>query len=274
MATVAATKAARPKPPPGVIRRNMEEFGELTAFAFSTLRSLPSTLRYTSEVLRQMAMLVRGSTLFIAVMVMGIAFSATNFGYYFLKSAGAADYIGLVPGVAGPRIEAALLFGYGYAAKIGCGLVGELGSMKINEELDAYESEGISVVSYVVGTRVLASILFAPIITAVALVAATIGAYINAILVVHAVPSETFFRYNWANQAIGDQVFAFAGIFLLSIALSIVSCFYGLRAAGGPAGVGSAVARSLVINLVLVQVILGLLTFSVYGKDLGLPTGG
>ena len=59
----------------------------------------------------------------------GLGFSATNYGYYFLRSAGAADFIGLVPGVTGPRLLAALLFGYAFAAKVGCGLASEIGSM-------------------------------------------------------------------------------------------------------------------------------------------------
>lgn len=258
----------------GQIRENVREFGELTIFAGDAFRNLPGTTRYASEVLRQVAILVRGSTLFIAVMTMAIGFSATSFGYYFLKSAGAADYIGLVGGVAGPRFVAALLFGYGFAAKVGCGLVGEIGAMKVSEELDGYESEGVSVQRYVVGTRLLATILYTPIATAVALVAVTAGCYVNAVLLVRAVPAETFFRYNWSNQALADQFVAFAGVFLVGVLITVVSCFYGTRASGGPAGVGRAVARSLVINLVLIHVVVGLLTFAIYGKDLGLPIGG
>lgn len=259
---------------PSAIRETLEELGELTTFSVGTLKVLPSTARYASEVFRQLALLVKGSTVFIAVMTMAIGFSATSYGYYFLKAAGAADYIGLVPGVSTPRVTAALLFGYAFAAKVGCGLVAEIGAMRINEELDGYESEGISVRRFVVGTRVMAALLFVPIIWAVALVAVTAGAYINAVLVVHAVPAETFFRYNWGNQGLGDQFFALAMFLILGAVITLVSCFYGLRAKGGPAGVGTVVSRSLVINLVLIHVVLGLADFGVYGINLALPIGG
>src|ERR1700752_776476 len=122
----------------------LEEFGELTTYAGRTLRGLPQAVRHTSEVFRQLALLVRGSTFLIGMMVAFIGVSATNYGYYFLKSAGATDYVGLISGLGPPPLGAPLVFGYTFAAKIGCGLVGELGAMRVNEELDAYDSEGVT----------------------------------------------------------------------------------------------------------------------------------
>jgi phospholipid/cholesterol/gamma-HCH transport system permease protein len=225
-------------------------------------------------VFRQLSLLVRGSTLLIALMVAFVGFSATNYGYYFLRSAGAADFIGLVPGVTGPRLLAALLFGYAFAAKVGCGLASEIGSMKINEELDAFEVEGVTTQRYVIGTRVLAALLYVPIVTPVALAGATAGAYFGGVTVLHAVPSETFMRFNWVNQTVGDQLFALVMIAVMATVIVCVSSFYGLRTSGGPAGVGLAVSRSLMINLVLVHVILGLGDIVIYGVDIGLPIGG
>jgi phospholipid/cholesterol/gamma-HCH transport system permease protein len=256
-------------------RSGVDELGELTAYSARTVRELPASLRYAAEVFRQLAILVRGSTVVIVTLVMFVGFSATNYGYYFLKAAGATDYIGLVPGVVGTRLIAALCFGYAFAAKVGCGLVAEIGAMKINEELDAYESEGVSTQRYVVGTRVIAALLFTPIITPIALAAATAGSYIDAVGVARAVPAATFFQFDWANQSLQDQFFALVMIVLLTTTIVLVSCYYGTRAEGGPAGVGRVVARSLVINLVMVHVILGLGDALVYGgANLGLPIGG
>jgi phospholipid/cholesterol/gamma-HCH transport system permease protein len=259
---------------PSSLRVQTEELGELAGFSLGSLRQLPGAIKYLSEVLRQLAILVRGSTLFIAVVTLFIGFSATSYGYYFLKAAGAADYIGLVPGVSTPRVTAALLFGYGFAAKVACGFTAEIGAMKISEELDAYEVEGTSVMRYVVGTRLAAALLYVPIITPIALVAATLGSLINSVFVLNAVPQVTFFQYNWANQSLGDQFFALATILILALVMTLVACFYGLRARGGPADVGRVVSRSLVVNLVAIHVILGLADFAIYGTNLKLPIGG
>ena len=256
------------------LRNGLEETGGLARFTAQTAVSLPRSARFTAEVFRQLAILVRGSTLLIALMVGFVGFSATNYGYYFLRAAGAADFIGLVPGVTGARLLAPLLFGYAFAAKVGCGLASEIGAMKINEELDAYEVEGVTAQRYVVGTRVLAALLYVPIVTPLALAGATAGAYFGGVVVLNAVPAETFMRFNWANQSIGDQFFALAMIAALAGLIVCVACYYGLRTTGGPAGVGVSVSRSLMINLVLVHVVIGLGDIIVYGTDLGLPIGG
>jgi phospholipid/cholesterol/gamma-HCH transport system permease protein len=255
-------------------RATFEETGAMARFTARTVVALPRSTRFAAEVFRQLAILVRSSTLLIALMVAFVGFSATNYGYYFLRAAGAADFIGLVPGVTGPRLLAPLLFGYAFAAKVGCGLASEIGSMKINEELDAYDVEGVTTQRYVIGTRVLASLLFVPVVTPVALVGATAGAYLGGVTMLHAVPSETFLRFNWANQSISDQVFALAVIAALAATIVCVSCFYGMRTSGGPAGVGTSVSRSLMVNLVLVHVIIGLGDIMIYGTNLGLPIGG
>jgi len=259
---------------PSATRDGLEEVGELTVFAARTLRSLPGSRRYTAETLRQLGKLVRGSSFLIVAMIGFIGVSATNYGYYFLKAAGASDYTGLIAGLGGPRLGVPLVFGYAFAAKVGCGFVGEIGAMRVNEELDAYESEGVTTQRYIVATRVLASMAYVPIVAALALLGFTLAAYFQAVVVIHAVPADVFFRYAWSNQAIADQIFAFVVMEIMAICISVVSCYYGTWVHGGPAVVGAAVARSLVVNLVLVHVILGLADFAVYGTNLGLPIGG
>jgi len=166
--------ARRPGP------QRVEELGDLTAYSARTLKELPGSLRYSAEVFRQLAILVKGSSVVIVTLVMFVASARPTTAITSSRPPG-HRLIGLVPGVVGTRLIAALCFGYAFAAKVGCGLVAEIGAMKINEELDAYESEGVSTQRYVVGTRVIAALMFTPIITPIALVAASIGAYIDAV---------------------------------------------------------------------------------------------
>ena len=107
------------------IRDGLHGAGDLTTFAGQALRYTPSSTRYFSEILRQAAILVKGSTFMIAAMAFFIGFSATNFGYYFLRAAGAADFTGIVPGIGGIRLAIPIIFGYAFAAKVGCGLTSE-----------------------------------------------------------------------------------------------------------------------------------------------------
>jgi phospholipid/cholesterol/gamma-HCH transport system permease protein len=265
---------ATPTPPVGGGDGFLTEAGELTAFAGSAIAAVRGVPRYTSEVLRQASIHARGSTVIIGILEFLIGFSVINFAFYVLKSVGATDYTGLVSGIITPRGTTPLMFGYIFAAKVGCGMVAELGAMKVNEEIAAFESEGVDPMRYLVATRLAATLLFIPLAVGVALVAGTAGDYFGAITVLHGLSPSAFLRYHWGVQSLQDQYLAFLCMAVLAGVIVIVSCFYGLRARGGPASVGSAVARSLVVNLVLIHLIVPGYLALFYGTDPHLPIGG
>jgi phospholipid/cholesterol/gamma-HCH transport system permease protein len=251
-----------------------EEMGDLAVFAVEALRALPGVPRFAAEALRQAAILVRGSTFVIGAMTVFIGFTVSTFAYFFLRSAGASDYLGVFTGLTTPRASTPVMFGYVFAAKVGCGLVAEIGAMKINEEIDALESEAVNPMVYVVGTRLAGALIFVPIAVGVALLASTIGNYVNAIVVLHALDPSTFLHNHWGSQNLGDQALAFVNLGTMAMGIVIVSCFYGYRTSGGPADVGTSVARSLVVNLVLVHIVAAFYISLFYGTDPHLPIGG
>ena len=83
-------------------------------------------------------------------------------GAYLLQSQGAPQYAGLFSAWCDLRELAPLVFGYMMAAKVGTGIVAELGSMRISEEIDALEVMGISGITFLCATRLLASWLVLP----------------------------------------------------------------------------------------------------------------
>jgi phospholipid/cholesterol/gamma-HCH transport system permease protein len=255
-------------------RSLVREAGELAAFAWAALKALAQTPRHVSEVLRQTAILVRGSTLIIGAMSFLISYSVINFGYYVLRSISATDYLGVVSGIITPRSTTPLMFGYIFAAKVGCGMVAEIGAMKVNQEIEAYESEGVDPMRYVVATRLAAALLFLPVAAFVALVAGTGGDYFAAIPVLHGLSPSAFNTYHWGIQTWTDQFLSVACMAALAITIVIVSCFYGLRASSGPSSVGAAAARSLIVNLVAVHVIESSYVALVYGVNAKVPIGG
>jgi phospholipid/cholesterol/gamma-HCH transport system permease protein len=260
--------------PPGPVRALLQEAGDLAAFGGRSIAALRSSPRYLAEVMRQTSILTRGSTPIIAALVFLIAVSVINFGFYFLRAVSATDYTGLVAGIIIPRGTTPLMFGYIFAAKIGCGIVSELGSMEINQEVSAYEAEGVDPIRYLVATRLAAALLYLPIIVPVALVAGAAGGYFSAIIVLHGLSASAYLQYLWGVQAIKDQLLALLCMGTLAVVLTIVSCFYGLRARGGPASVGTACARSLVVSLVLIHIIVPGYLALFYGANAHLPIGG
>ena len=258
----------------GPIRSGLREAGDLAVFAGQAIGALRGVPLYTAEILRQTAILVRGSTVLIGFMCGLIGISAMNFGYYVLQAAGATDFTGIFAGITGPRAACPLMFGYIFAAKVGCSITAEIGAMRINEEIDGYEAEAIDPLRFVVATRLVAGLLFLPIAGAVGLLGIGVAQYLQAVVVLDGVSSSGFIDLYWNIQTVFDELLALVNMGTTVIVVVIVGAYFGYTVKGGPANVGTAVARSLVVNLVFVHFIaLGYLTVF-YGPDPRLPIGG
>jgi phospholipid/cholesterol/gamma-HCH transport system permease protein len=250
------------------------EAGELTRFSRQALTELPATPRYFSEVLRHASDTIRGTTLLLFVMSAFLGASIVNFAFFFLRSIGASDYLGAISGYGDTRLGAVVMFGYVFVSKVCCGMVAEIGAMSINEEIDALESTGVDPMRYVVGTRLLGVLIFLPIGSAVALLGCTAGGYVDAVVVLHGISSHALLELHWGVQSFADQIYAFVAHLAITLATTLAACFYGMRTRGGPANVGDSVARSLVVNLVVLHVLAAFFAVLFYGTNLRLPIGG
>jgi phospholipid/cholesterol/gamma-HCH transport system permease protein len=252
----------------------LREMGDLVVFAGQAIAALPGSLRYASEGLRQAALMLRGTILLMFVMEIFLGFTTTNFAFFFLRSIGASDYMGVVWGYAGPRQIAPSMFAYVFAARVCCGMAAELGAMRIQQEIDALESTGVDPMRYLVGTRLLGVLIFVPVGAMVALIGCLIGIYLNTVVVLHGIAPNVLMDVGWSVQRLADEAISTLTMGAIGIATAITACYYGLRTRGGPAAVGSSVARSLYINLVLLHVIGVFFAVFFYGTDLHLPIGG
>ncbi|MEA2171673.1 MAG: phospholipid/cholesterol/gamma-HCH transport system permease protein [Solirubrobacteraceae bacterium] len=255
----------------GPLRGLLAETGGLTRFSGQTLAALPGSLRYFSEALRHCMMMAEGTLVLILAMSAFNGASVSNFAYFLLRNIGAGDFFGLITGYVIPRQICTTMFGYVFAAKICCGITAELGAMKIQQEVDALESTGVDPRRYLVGTRLMAVIMFVPIVTVVCLIGSTIGAYLIVVPFSHGLTSNQFFTLHWAAQTTRDLIFPTVTIGTIAIVTTIVACYYGLRTKGGPAEVGDSVARSLVVNLVLLHLIASGFAVLVYSTNQNLP---
>jgi phospholipid/cholesterol/gamma-HCH transport system permease protein len=268
------TPPQTPTRKPGTVQGALIEAGELAQFFGATAAGLRRVPRYTSEVLRQAAILVRGSTVIVFAMVTFIGMAAVTFAYFFLRSAGASDYTGLFAGIVMPRAAVPIMFGYVFSAKVGCGLVAEIGAMRINDEIDAFEVEGVNPMSYVVGTRLIGALIFIPIAVTVALLGGYAGSLFQAVPVLHSTSLGGFNHFNWSGENLVDNLQAYLNCGSMALFIVLTSCFYGYRASGGPAGVGAACARSLLVNIIMVHVIATFWVFLFFGVNPSLPIGG
>lgn len=261
-------------PPPRAARTGfLDEIGELVVFSGRALAACVQTPRYFSEVLRLSARIVRRTSFLLLAMNVFLGFSVATFGFFFLRTIGAGDFVGVFTGLLTQRQVPMTMYGYVLSASICCAMTAELGAAKIQQEIDAYESTGVDPMQLIVGTRILAAMLFVPLATVISLLGQNLGNYLDIVVVLQGNGSRQFLDVTFSVQSMIGQVYTLITFAFMTLPCVLVACFYGMRASGGPADVGKAVAKSLMINLVLVHVIAAFFGVFFYGRNLNIPIG-
>jgi phospholipid/cholesterol/gamma-HCH transport system permease protein len=119
----------------GPVHRSLYNAGLILKFTGYVLRDTFSgrVLGFLGEVIRQAGILIVSSTVVIWGLIFIIGLQCGIEGAYLLQSQGAPQYAGLFSAWCDLRELAPLTFGYMMAAKVGTGIVAELGSMRISE---------------------------------------------------------------------------------------------------------------------------------------------
>jgi phospholipid/cholesterol/gamma-HCH transport system permease protein len=250
--------------------------GKVTTFSGRILGDVYSgrVLRYSGEALRQAGILIVGSALVIwsAVFISGLTCGIE--GAYSTRSVGAPAYAGVFAAWCDLREIVPYFFGYIMAAKVGTGLVAELGAMRINEEIDAMEVMGIRSVTFLCSTRLLAAWLVLPFIYVSSVGAGFLASYLAVVVQIGEVSSGGYFLIFWMFQNPPDLLFSVIKGMAMATAIVLVGCYYGYTAGGGPVGVGAATAKSMILNIVLVHLI-GMAGSQVFwGLNPRAPIGG
>lgn len=251
-------------------------FGDLVKFIARILGQIFSlrVFRFFGETLRQSGILILSSTLVIWGLVFIIGLQCGLEGAYFNRSVGSPAYAGVFAAWCDLRELVPYAFGYMMAAKVGTGIVAELGSMRISDEIDALEVMGINSITFLCATRMLAAWMVLPFMYIAAVGAGFFASYLAVVEQIGEVSSGGYFLIFWAFQNPGDLLFSLIKGMSMATIIVLVGCYYGYNASGGPVGVGTATAKSMVLNIVLVHLIGMLGTQVFWGANPRAPIGG
>ena len=254
----------------------ISSFGEIAKFCGRVLGQVFGlrVFRFFGEALRQAGILVLSSTLVIWGLVFIIGLQCGIEGAYFNRSVGAPAYAGVFSAWCDLRELVPYAFGYMMAAKVGTGIVAELGSMRISDEIDALEVMGIDSMVFLCATRLLAAWLVLPFIYIAAVGAGFFASYLAVVQQIGEVSSGGFFLVFWMFQNPPDLLYSVIKGMVMATVIVLVGCYYGYNASGGPVGVGTATAKSMVMNIVLVHLIGMLGTQVFWGANPRAPIGG
>lgn len=160
----------------------------------------------------------------------------------------------LVPGlvaIAFTRELGPLITGIMLAARIGAAFTAELGTMKVNEEVEAIEAMGIGPLRFLVAPRLLALFLLMPCLST----ASNLAAILASSLISRAYFSIAFVYFlDLVKDAllIRDIVTGVLKSFMFGLLIAAIACYRGFTVKGGAEGVGASTTSSVVTAITTV----------------------
>jgi phospholipid/cholesterol/gamma-HCH transport system permease protein len=252
----------------------LDMLGDQLLFYMRALLWIPRAVRrYYKEILRLLSEVSFGSGALgliggtVGVMIGMTLFTGTVVGlqgYAALNQIGAAAFTGFISAYFNTREIAPLVAGLALSATVGAGFTAQLGSMRINEEIDALESMGVPSLPYLVTTRIIAGVVAIVPLYAIGLVSSYFASREVTTLFNGQSPG-TYDHYFGLFLSPVDVLWSFVKVLIFSTMVILIHCYYGYRAKGGPAGVGVAVGRAVRAAIVVINVVDFFMSLAIWG---------
>ena len=261
----------------------LDLLGDQLAFYVRALAWTPRAIRrYFREILRLLAEVSFGSGALaliggtVGVMVGMTLFTGTVVGlqgYAALNQIGASAFTGFVSAYFNTREIAPLVAGLALSATVGAGFTAQLGSMRMNEEIDALEGMGVPSLPYLVTTRIVAGAIAVIPLYAMGLVSSYVGSELVTVYF-EGQSRGTYQHYFGLFLSPVDVLWSFVKVLIFSVVVILVHCYYGYRAKGGPAGVGVAVGRAVRTAIVMINIIDFFMSLAIWGATTTVRVAG
>ncbi len=138
-----------------------------------------------------------------------------------------------------------------YAGKVGTGMAGGLGTMRITEQIDALEVMGINSISYLVLPKIIASMLMYPLLVILAGVCALLGGHIVGTITGIISPNDYVYgiRFGFNEFTI---TFALIKSVVFAFLVASISSFKGYYTKGGALEVGISSTQAVTNSVIAV----------------------
>ena len=256
------------------VQAPLHTMGGALLFVGQVLYLSPVTIRhYRKEILARMislsfgrgALVVDGGVISVlSILAVAIGASIAIEVWASLNLLGLGALSGIIGSFANVREMSPLIAGIAFAAQAGARMTAEIGSMRIAEEIDAIEAMGLRALPYVVGTRFLGALLIVVPGFALTLL---VSFFVSNLMIaeLYGSPRGTYQHYFVQFLSPTDLAYSTLKAAIFCAAVTIIHCYYGYFASGGPVGVGVASGRAVRASLVAIMVLDFVLTVVLWG---------
>jgi phospholipid/cholesterol/gamma-HCH transport system permease protein len=242
------------------IRDQIAFLGELTLAMFKMLLR-PAGLRFkdflmVAEASGAQALPIIGMLGFLVGLIM--AFQGAVLMAEFGAEIYIADFVGMsVTRELGPLITAIIV-----AGRTGSAFAAELGTMKVNEEIDAFTTMGLDPVRFLVVPRVLAATLMTPLLAMFANLFGMAGGAV--VMMGIGFPFVTYVNRILEAVSAVDLISGLVKALVFGVLVAASGCLCGLRTGEGARAVGTSATRAVVSSIVMIVIADGIFAVVFY----------
>ena len=176
-----------------------------------------------------------------------------------LRQFGAQIYIADLVAIGMAREMGAMMAAIIMAGRTGAAYAAQLGTMRVNEEIDALSTMGISPFEFLVVPRMLGLILMMPLLTIYANLVGILGGAVVGVgmLKVGIVP---YWNHTWNAVTLADFSAGLIKSAVFGVLIAIAGCLRGMQSGRSSAAVGLAATSAVVTGIVFIIVSDAILT--------------
>lgn len=183
-----------------------------------------------------------------------------------LKQFGVEVYVSDLVAIALVRVLGPFITAIIVAGRTGSAFAAEIGTMKINNELDALDVMNLDPAIFLVLPRVAATLLMTPLLAVVTNIAGLVGS--GLVIMTLGYPLITYSLHVQNIIDISDVGVGLVKSLVFGGMIGIVGCLRGLQAQSGPGAVGIATTRAVVTAIILLIMLEGLFSVVLYYLDI------
>jgi phospholipid/cholesterol/gamma-HCH transport system permease protein len=139
------------------------------------------------------------------------------------------------------------------AGRSGSAFAAEIGTMKVNEELNALETMGLDPMRFLVVQRIFAGTMLMPVLTAYSMVAGVFGGIL--VMLSMGFPFSQIWSQLSGALGVSDVLVGTFKAFVFGAIVSGLGCLRGMQTKEGPNAVGDSTTRAVVAGLLMIIVV-------------------
>jgi phospholipid/cholesterol/gamma-HCH transport system permease protein len=177
-----------------------------------------------------------------------------------LKLFGAEIYVADLVGIGMVRLMSPIVTGVIMAGRTGAAFAAHLGTMQVNEEIDALKTLGVSPMEFLVVPRMVALITMMPLLC----VYADLMGILGGVIVGVGMPSITYTEYIVETQKAITLTHFWIGLFqsvVFAALVALAGCLRGMQCGRSASAVGEAATSAVVTAIVAIVVATAVITF-------------